>query len=249
MQQRVSAQGQIMAPLIQYLDLPGNTYSTELYVEIAEIWKLPDAVDRATSELVNPAVPVETFSDDLQRARGAVTLLSDLRTPGATFLQQIEGSTVKSVQVISHLLNSAAGMTAVTQESIDAVGAAAQELIALIKDDDSLDKKLKRVLFEHAFAIIGAVHRFKISGAEGILREYDTLTGHFANHPATMVAVSNHPALRQAVVKLGSALLLVSGLLGNVVAIEGQVKTIFGIESAATVQPVPSPTPDSKAKP
>ena len=236
-----------MPSVLSYLALEQSGYTPELMVAIAEVWELPDQAREAAESLKNPVVPVTMLLEEMPRAESALTLLSTLGVAGESFNNSFDGATLKSPEVLSHILNSAAGMTAVTEDSIAAVRAAAEELLTAITDDPTLDTNLRKVLYEHASAIIWAVDQFKILGAEGIVREYDRLTGHFANNPATRIAVANHSALKQAVVKLGSALLIVSGLLANVVAIEGEVRTVFGIEAPIVNSPAPSQAVDPPA--
>jgi len=214
-----------------YLELPSKAYTPQLLTAMAAFLELPGQAKREVEALIAPPIPKVTLLDELPRAENAMmALASGVQMPASAFKNYYDAGTLKSLQLTSHILNSASTVKrSVPADNLDEVKKLADELVASLGEDDMIDDELRRLLFEHADAIRRSVDLFKVAGIDAVLEEFDGLAGLLMRRSNLIADIPKESKTRRAMWALLSALNVIAGIGNASVAIDGGVTSLLQI--------------------
>lgn len=212
--------GQLLPVVTRYLDLPAQ-YTPTLFTALADLQSQPQLLREQVEALVEPPLPVPVLLEELPAAEAAIeTIVPALQDQVQNARNRYTDGTLKSLQFTSHVLNNATGMkTPIPDNLLDDVRARAEDLIALLTEDDTLDPDLRKVLFTHADGVRRSVDLFKVSGLEAVLADFDRFLGMLRRQPQVIAEVKEKPTLLDRLQALLLALNIIAGAGNAAVAI------------------------------
>lgn len=213
-----------------YLGVELNNDLAGFYSAMSEVLHLPDEVRRLVEELERPVLPKAQLLRGLEQSVAVLNLL-----PGATShqiaqaKQRFHQGTLSDLETCSGILNSVAtGNVAGTDvdEPLDAIRNLADEIVQRVVELE-LSPAVERVLWEQATAIIRSVDLFKISGPEGVAREYWTMVGSLVTNPVIVAEAKHDDTLWQRIIEIGKNVVLLGAVLAVPVNLAIEANTTY----------------------
>lgn len=236
-----SQQEALSASWRRYFDVESPTDHASFYGALASVLKLPDQIRERVAELANPPVP---RSQLLRGVDGAQALLKLANTVESVNIdgarQQFHQGTLTDLETCSHILNNS--LPALPDDkadedaetTLDAIRRLAEEIISEVTASGSeLPVEVARLLLDYASALIRAVDLFKITGVEGVVREFDGLVGALVSNPAAVSKISGIPAVWTRIVELSKEVVI----LGAAISVPLQI-AIQGSAALKAIEPL-----------
>lgn len=116
-----------------------------------------------------------------------------------------------------------------TDEQVEEIRVATQALVTAIREADELPGAVRRVLMEHAEAILRAISVIELIGPEALIEERDRLEGHVRRQPATFVEAIRNSPVGAALIGLSLLLSSASGTVHEALQLTEDVVKIYEI--------------------
>ncbi|WP_382303941.1 hypothetical protein [Herbiconiux sp. UC225_62] len=212
----------------------------EFLEAVAKVVALPQAIRSVVEGLIAPPVPKEYLVDELPKAENALTLAVNFSETIGNFRGRYDAGTLKSLEFCSHVLNSSVPrFIEVDKDTLSQLHDLLEDLMNLIRNDESLTADVKRILFEHTSAMSRAVDLYKISGVDAVVTEFDAFRGHLARAPEVVAAAKRSQGIWKKLEEVSAKVTVILVLLHAPFAVAGDLDTFKSslvIEAPVTIQ-------------
>jgi hypothetical protein len=192
-----------------FLDLPPE-FSPTLWRAVAEVQALPGQAHALVGRYDGP-LDTEAVLEHIRVAANAVDVASNLNQPVQNM--HVAGETLMALKLASSVIGPSHHEPTASAETRDTIRYAANDLIDTLRRDDSIPVEVKRMLFDHAEAILHALNLVDIGGASVVIDERDRLLGRLVSDSQATAVVTKNPSLGEKVLTLLNTFLLVGNLM------------------------------------
>lgn len=204
--------------------------SSVAYVEaVAQMCVLPDQVRSAFDGLQSKGVsiPYKFFLEPLGELRAAL-IFGAQNQSGETgaFVQRYTEAQTERVLAASALLAGHSPQPADASDLLTTVASTADELSALLADDDTLEPDVRALLYSLADGLRRTAQTYNVTGAEGVAQERDLLVGRLATNPGLADNVRHHPEVMTVLVRFLEKTLRVASFFTTAVTVGEDVEKI-----------------------
>ncbi|GAA2067316.1 hypothetical protein GCM10009820_36530 [Leifsonia soli] len=131
------------------------------------------------------------------------------------FRNQYDAGTLRVLEMWSETLNQSQGSSlASTQSGIEEVRIALADLAGVLRDDESIDERVRSALLKHVNLLTSSIDQFFVGGVDALLTELDRLLGLIVRDGSVRVEVGKKKRVREAVERVMVAV----GLVANVIS-------------------------------
>ncbi len=171
-------------------------YSADLFLGVAAVLRLPDAVRDAVAAGGVPSGEEESVTTAAGQAEGALALAAHLDMPMRVLRGRYPPETLWVLKRTSAWLNESAPVAApVAGDSVDNAAARADQLAARLESDDVLPAEVRVTLSERCSSITRAARLVPVTGPEALDDELHRLAGLLALRPDVVRAVRDAPGI------------------------------------------------------
>lgn len=203
--------------------------STELWQGIAVMAEQPGRA-RATAGRYTGEMNVDTVLAEIDRAEATINA-------AATSLDQSVGvirphynvGTLMALQLASNVMAPFADEPTASSDDQERIRAAADELIMALRNDASIDINVKRILFEHAEAILRALNLIEGGGAKLLVDERERLTGRLVTDRRIAAQTAKSPSVKSKLLGVLNTLLLVTNLSHNTLQLPADLSAALSL--------------------
>ena len=194
-----AADGRIVAAVWgQYLDADTSEQAAEFYSAIGSLFQLPNEVRERVDRLVDPPISKHQLVRSLAEVEAVFGTVSNIHSNNIQWLKQFfHQGTLSDLETCSGILNHQSGQSVASsngddggeESGLDAIRRLAEEISELvIAASGELPPEVARVLYEYASALIRSVDLFKITGPEGVAKEFERFVGGLIRTPVVTAA-------------------------------------------------------------
>lgn len=242
------ADGEASLPIVaSYFN--AHPWTRAMYEAQARMVAQPPLMKELIEALVDPVVPPGELLDEYDRIVTTIDGIGNPNQPLAGFRAGYDAGTLKSLAITSRLLNSAEGARPATESALRNIRRATETLLSQVVADGGLPGDVKRILVEHAHAILRALDLVKVGGVEVVLEEYDRMYGHLRRDPALAAKVVRRQKIYQVVIAVGNVMGALAAMINGGVALGTGFESLLAIDSPPVTVGAPGSgdTPGSTA--
>ncbi|TFC34996.1 hypothetical protein [Cryobacterium sp. TMT2-14] len=223
-----------------YFEADLTNEPAKFFSAVATMLVLPDQVRLQVEQLTKPPIAKPRL---VRGVDGAEIVMSYAPSTTSTTIQILKSHFDKGTlsdletcsDILSHgLSNPQTAESSEDESTLDAIRRLASEImVEATKSDSALPEEVSNLLWENAESIVRAVDLFKISGPEGIVREFDRFAGGILLRPQVRVAIVQVPSVMDKIVDLGKKVLVI----GALIAMPGDL-LLHGVDAYAAIEPL-----------
>ncbi|WIB65361.1 hypothetical protein [Curtobacterium sp. MCBD17_040] len=211
-----------------YLEVAPNTVD---YVQaVAQLVLLPGEVRTAFANLKNQGVsiPYDFFLEPLPSIEGALAFgVQGQSGQTVDFVLRYSEAQTDRILGASALLKGHAASPVDASSLLETVASTADDLSALLADDDTLEPEVRELLYSLADGLRRTAQTFKISGAEGVARERDLLVGRLAMNNGLQQEVGRHTKVMDVIARFLRSTAFVASFFTTAVTADEDVEKII----------------------
>ena len=209
----------------RYLGVESPTDHASFYGALASVLRLPKQVRERVAALEGPPIPMSQLLRGVDGANSLLDLANSVESiniEGAR--QRFDKGTLTDLETCSHILNNLLaalpGEEGDGETPLGAIRRLAEEIVSEVTAEGStLPPEVTRVLLDYAASIVRAVDLYKITGVEGIVKEFEGLVGALVTSPSALSSLRGAPKVWTKFIDMSKQVLILSAVL----AVPGQL--------------------------
>lgn len=187
----------------------GTPLSARHMAGVAALMALPDEVETMVNGMERYPIPEAKLLRPLPKVREYFRA-DPLGNKDVAWAQSfVDSGVLSDLETTSHILDGfVVRAIDVSDDDRQSVKTLAQEILALVLADETLDDETRAVIVRYAHRIVEAIDLYKVKGPQPLLDELDRF--YSASH---RVPAPSNPTLRRKLSELGGAIILMIELL------------------------------------
>lgn len=214
----------------RYFDVEDASDHASFYGALALVLRLPDQVTERVEALEEPPIPLDQLLRGVAPAKDLLNLTANVESQTVESARRtFHEGTLSDLETCSRILNNShprlQNADGDAETPLDAIRRLAEEIVSEVTGKESkLPPEVARMLLGYASAIVRAVDLFKITGVEGVVKEFEGLVGALVTSPQAVSALRATPKAWTKFIDLSNQVIVLSKL----VAVPGQLAIQVG---------------------